>query len=298
MNRGDGTMRVIIHAGAHHTDDDRILKCLLRNKEDFSRRGIAVPGPGKYRSLLKESFNAMEVAEPAAGARDVLIDAILDEENAERLILSNAHFFGSQRFAVVDGLLYPLAEMRMAQLCRLFQPDQVEMAIALRNPATFLPAVLGRASAEKVSDTLRGLDPRQLRWSDMLIRLRAALPDLPLTVWCNEDTPLLWAEIIRDLAGLPAGEKIVGGFDLLGELMSAEGMQRFRAYLKQHPTMTDIQKRRVIAAFLGKFGLEDALEEELDLPGWTDALVDEMTDLYDEDILRIQQIPGLRLLTP
>ena len=62
-------------------------------------------------------------------------------------------------------------------------------------------------------------------------------------------------------------------------------MQRFAAYLKSHPDMTEIQKRRVISAFLDKFALEEEIEDELDLAGWTKDLMDDMTDAYDEDML-------------
>lgn len=291
-------MRIIVHTGAHHTDEDRLLKCLLRNQEDFAERGIAVPGPGKYRSLLKESFNAMEASQASGQSRDVLIDAILDEAQADRMILSNAHFFGSQRFSMAEGKFYPLAVQRMQQLTQLFKGDSVEMAIGLRNPASFLPAVLDRVGVAKRDEILAALDPYRLRWSDMLVSLRAALPDMPILLWCNEDTPLIWAQIIRELAGLPSGQKIIGGFDLLGEIMSKDGMRRFRAYLKEHPNMSELQKRRVIAAFLDKFAIEEELEEELDLPGWTVELVEEMTVLYDDDMLRIQQIPGVQIISP
>ncbi|MFK7754569.1 MAG: hypothetical protein AB8B51_18725 [Sedimentitalea sp.] len=291
-------MRVIVHPGAHHTDDDRLLKCLLRNTSDFANRGVAVPGPSTYRTLLKQSFLAMENADASPQARDVLVDAILDDATADRLILSNSHFFGSGRYALVEGELYPYAAQRMQQFTQLFDSDQVELFIGLRNPASFLPALLRKASAEKLNHVLGGRDPRDLRWSEMLGLVRAALPDLPITVWCNEDTPLIWAQIIRDMAGLEVDQKIVGGFDLLSDLMSKDGMKRFRAYLKDHPTMTETQKRRVIAAFLDKFALENALEEELDLPGWTEPLVNEMSDIYDHDLMVIQQMPGVRVIEP
>ena len=80
--------------------------------------------------------------------------------------------------------------------------------------------------------------------------------------------------------------------------MSKEGMQRFAAYLKSHPDMTEIQKRRVISAFLDKFALEEEIEDELDLAGWTKDLMDDMTDGYDEDILEFQRIPGVTLIAP
>ena len=79
--------------------------------------------------------------------------------------------------------------------------------------------------------------------------------------------------------------------------MSKEGMQRFAAYLKSHPDMTEIQKRRVISAFLDKFALEE-IEEELDLAGWTEDLMDDMMDVYDEDMLEVQRIPGVTLIAP
>jgi hypothetical protein len=40
-------------------------------------------------------------------------------------------------------------------------------------------------------------------------------------------------------------------------------MQRFAAYLKSHPEMTEIQKRRVISTFLDKFALEEKYRKSL-----------------------------------
>jgi hypothetical protein len=100
------------------------------------------------------------------------------------------------------------------------------------------------------------------------------------------------------MAGLDPEEQIAGGFDLLATIMSKEGMTRFREYLKKHGTMSEMQTRRVIAAFLDKFALEDEIEEELDIPGWTTELVDEMTDMYDEDVHTIERIPGVQFISP
>ena len=54
----------------------------------------------------------------------------------------------------------------------------------------------------------------------------------------------------------------------------------------------------MIAAFLDKYVIDDALEEELDMPSWTEELVEEMTEIYDEDVARIQEIPGVRVILP
>lgn len=272
------------------------MKCLLRNKGDFARRGVAVPGPSQYRRLMRDTLNALRGYHPSPEARDILMDEILDGEEPERLILSNANFFGAPRACVRNGVLYPAAGERLQKFAQLFPNDKIEMFMALRNPATFLPAVFDRSPKEEMGDFLGNVDPRKILWSTSLAHLRQAAPSVQFTVWCNEDAPLIWAQIIREMANLPSGEKITGGFDLLSGIMSREGMLRFRAYLKSHPVMTEQQKRRVIAAFLDKFALEEEIEEELDLPGWTETLVDEMTEVYDADMYNLQNMPGVRMI--
>jgi hypothetical protein len=121
---------------------------------------------------------------------------------------------------------------------------------------------------------------------------------MPITVWCNEDTPLIWAQIVREMGGLDPTTAFEGEFSLLAEIMTASGMRRFESYLASHPGMTEIQKRRVIAAFLDKFVKEDAIEEELDTPGWTEQIVERLTEIYDEDIFEIQRVPGVNMITP
>lgn len=291
-------MQLVLHAGAHFTEEDRLLRCLLRNTDDFSKRGIAVPGPGKYRALLKETMAALQEAPPSPDARDILLDLILDDETADRVILSHMFLFGPPRASVHEGLIYEAAPARMAQLAQLFEHDEIELFLALRNPATFLPALFGKAPQDDMASFLRGANPFAIKWSDTLNAIRAAAPTVKITAWCFEDMPLIWAQIIREMGGLEHGEKIVGGFDLLADIMSAEGMKRFRAYLKDHPTMTEMQKRRVISAFLDKFAIEDAIEEELNAPGWSEDDIEMMTDLYEEDMDVVARIPGVTFIAP
>lgn len=291
-------MQIILYSGAHQTSEYRLTKCLLRNADLFRSRGVAVPGPGKYRDLLSSSCRALGDGYPSPGARDVLIDVILDDEACDRMILSQPGLFSAANYAVQDGKIYQHAGLRVAQMQRLFEHDQIELFMGIRNPATFLPAILGQAPENLVRKTLAATDPMQLRWSDTISDIREMAPQVPITLWCYEDAPLIWAQIIREIAGLEHGEKISGGFDLLSAIMSNDGMKRFRAYLHEHQGMTEMQKRRVIAAFLDKFGLDEVLDEELNLPGWTEDLVDAMTDHYDEDVYTMQRMPGVTFIDP
>jgi len=292
------TMKLVLHVGTHFTEEDRMIKCLLRNADDFAKKGVSVPGHSRYRGILRETLNAMVNSQPSEMARDVLLDAILDDTQAERVILSDANFFRTPKTAFQEGMLYPAAPVRMMRIAQVFEGDEAEIFMAIRNPATLLPILTAKSDAKDPAAFWGGRDPRDVRWSEMVGLLRESVPDMPITIWCNEDTPLLWAHIIRQMVGLEDSEKIIGGFDLLSSIMTAEGMKRFRSYLKDHPVMSEHQKRRAIAAFLDKYAMEAEVEEELDMPGWTDELVDEMSEIYDEDVARIAQMPGVRVLMP
>ena len=292
------TMEIVYHIGANCTDDDRLLKTLLKNTDAFSKQGIAVPGPSRYRAVIRETIQELDGGTPASDTRNVLLDTILDDVQADRLVMSNWGFICVPARIFEGGQFYHLAEGKVTGLRRLFPDDAVELHMGLRNPATFIPAVHAKQGKLDFASFMNGVDPLKLRWSDLIARIRTAVPDVPLTVWCNEDTPLIWSQIIRELSGVDPMTRIVGGFDLLQSLLSDEGMTRFKAYLTSHPPQTEMQKRRIIAAFLEKFGKSDAIEQEIDLPGWTQEMIEEMTAAYDADVRLIGRMEGVTLLTP
>ncbi len=293
-------MQIVLHAGVHRTDEGRLAKSLLKNAKQFGEQGVAVPPVGRYRRLLRDATKKVAAAAaPAANAREVMLDALLEgDERPDRLILSSSTLLANAKTALQRGVYYSRAAERLEAVGQLFAGDQMELFLAVRNPATFLPALYGDAPPSTFVDFLDGADPRSLRWTEMISRIRMALPDVPVTVWCNEDTPLIWGQILREMGQIFPGVRISGSFDLLIEIMSKEGMRRFRRYLKDHPGMTEMQKRRVMVAFLDKFALEEEIEEELDLPGWTEELVDELTDIYEEDCFQLSRIPGVSVIAP
>lgn len=293
-------MKLILHAGAHCTDDDRIVKALLRNAGPFLADGTAVPGPSRYRRLITNTIKAMNTRAPAPDARDVLLDTILDDdhEKVKRLILSHESLFGQSAYAAKGTRFYQGAELKLDRLVQLFEGDEVELFFALRDPASFLPASYTRSGGLMFAEFARSLDLGNLRWSELLLRLRSALPEVPITVWCNEDSPLIFGEILKRMAGLPVDAKINGSFDLLMQIMTREGMQRFREFLKQHPTMPEPQRRKAMVAFLEKYADDEEVEEELDLPGWSEDLMERLTEMYDEDVEVISTIPGVTLIDP
>jgi len=291
-------MQVVFHIGAHSTDEDRLLKCLLKNKDVLRSQGVVVPGPSRFRKLIRETLAALGGEPPKRDTQDALVDAIIDEDEATRLVLSGEHMICVPTRIFHGGEFYALAGKKVQALAGLFPATEVEFHIGLRNPATFIPAVFDRSNNVSYENFMNGIEPPDLRWSDVLKRIKAAVPNATLTVWANEDTPLIWAEIIRELAGVDPMVELSGTDDLLAEIMTRNGFKRFQSYLENHPPQNEIQKRRVIAAFLSKFAVAEKIEQELDIPGWTEDYVDQLTDLYEEDLDEVQRMHGVNFIAP
>ena len=291
-------MQIALHAGAHATDEDRLITCLRRNHARMARSGVGVPPPSSYRKLLRDILNTAQGSGLAADARDMVLDAIGDTGGMDRLLLSNQGFFGTQKMAVSGSVLYPAAEARLGLLQQVFAGDQIELFLGLRNPAMFLPALLEGTSFATVEALLRDGDPEELRWSHLLERIRNTFPDMPVTVWCNEDTPLIWGQILREMTGTGTSVQIEGEHALLSEIMTRPGFERFEAYLAKRPDLTRTQTQRVIAAFLDKYADEEAIEVELDVPGWTAGIIDRLTEIYDADLEVLRRQDGVRVIAP
>jgi hypothetical protein len=91
---------------------------------------------------------------------------------------------------------------------------------------------------------------------------------------------------------------VVSGYDLLGDILRPDGMKRFETYMAGKPNLSVSQRRRVIEVFLEKFARDEVIEEELDVSDWSQDLVAEMTETYDEDVAAIAHIPGVQMIAP
>lgn len=292
-------MQITFHIGANGTDADMLVKSLVRNGPALLDTGVRIPGPGKYRRLLRETIQTLAGDAPPPGTRDAVLGAILDGDlSAERLVMSNSAYICLPIRVFETAAFYGLVAMKIRALTLLFPDDTLDLHFALRNPATFIPAIWDQVRNRSFDQFMAGFDPRALRWMDVIERIRATAPRAGLTVWCNEDTPLIWGDILRRMTGVPDTQRIEGEFDLLASIMSGDGLKRFERYRETHPPQSALQTRRVIAAFLDKYALHDEVVEDIDLPGWDAALVDDLTRSYEAEVARIARMPGVTFLEP
>lgn len=290
-------MRIVYHLGAHCTDEERLLRCLLKNRGALAAEGIIVPGPARYRTMLRDTAVTLKGEAATSDTQSLVLDQIMDEDGAERLILSWDSFLSYPQW-VLRGGLYPAAAERLRSFRQIFPDSETEFHLAIRNPATFLPALFQKQRGKTYEEFIEGIDPLRLRWSDMIAAILAMNPGVPLTLWCDEDTPLIWPEVLKRVSGHSDALVLEDSDDLLATIMSPDGMARMRAYLASHPPPNEMQRRRVVSAFLDKFALPEQIEMELEMPGWTEDLVAEMTTGYERDVVRIARMPGVTFIAP
>ncbi|WP_103333230.1 hypothetical protein [Pseudotabrizicola formosa] len=289
-------MRIVYHLGAHCTDDERLVRCLLKNRQVLGEQGIVVPGPARYRTLLRDTAMTLKGQPASRDTQALVLDQIMDEDRADRLILSWENFLSFPQW-VLKNRLYPAAAERVSAFTQIFPDIEAEFHLAIRNPATFLPDLFAKQRDKSFDQFMSDIDPADIRWSDVIADMLSASPDVPFTVWCDEDTPLIWPEVLQAVSGHAAGTVLTDTNELLGTIMSPEGLTRMTAYMQSHPAQTTVQRRRIVSAFLDKFALPERVEMEVELPGWTQDTVARLTEGYYQDVARIRALPGVTLLS-
>jgi hypothetical protein len=290
-------MQIAFHIGAHCTDEDQLVKSLVKNAQIFTEHGVSVPGPSRYRQLLTDVSVKLAGKPASLETQDMVLEQVLDGSDPDRLVFSFDNFISGPRRVLEDGMLYPAAPEKTRVLHNLFPDHEIEFFLAVRDPATFVPAFLKKYSDLDRGEIMSKLNPQGMIWSDVIRDIREENPDCPVTIWCNEDTPLIWPEVMHEITAIDMRVLFKGGLDIIAQIMKREGVKRLRAYMAENQPTSEIQRRRILAAFLDKYAIEDAVEEEIDLPGWTAELVEELSASYEDDMLELARIPGVTMIT-
>lgn len=282
-------MQVAFHLGAPCSGQDALYASLQRSREILASHSVAIADPDEPSRAAGTPVTEGRVLRRfrEEGVRRVLVC-----ENCSQELPG----FSSQPLG--DGLLYPLAGPQAEMLAMLFPEDvEIEFHVAVRSPATLLPTLI--CQGDPAATALAG-DPGAmagLSWADVIRRLRQAAPRALVVVWCDEDMPLIWPEVVERVAGI-SGTGDSGFLDRLSQLLTEDGLERLRLYLSSHPPRDAEQRRMIVSSFLTRFGRPEAIEMELDLPGWTPESVAAISDAYDADVERIAAMENVELIQP
>jgi hypothetical protein len=290
-------MEIVYHLGVHLTDEERVPRTLLKNRAVLARERIVVPWPRQYRYIFRDLMNRLGGKKANREMQDLILDGLTTMDDPKRVVFCNENFFCLRPQALGPDQFYPMAGERARRLRYIFPENEVSFFLAVRNPATFVPALYEAVQPSEYESFIGATDPARLAWSEMIARIRESVPDSRITVWCNEDLPVLWPEVLRAVTGHGPDTRLSNLGEFWGQLMVPEGLKRMQSYFADHPPASDERRRRAVAAFLEKFGRPDKIEMEIDLPGWTEEVVEAMTLAYEADLAAIARTPSVTLLT-
>jgi hypothetical protein len=291
-------MDIAIHLGAHLTDDGRLRSCLEKNRATLAREGIEVPDTGRFRTPILDAVKTHSSDGISADAGAILLDSIVSQDTTERLVMSSTRFLSPLPSAVRRAQFCAMAEARVAGLRALFADHHVSFYMAIRNPASFLPALIESVNAEQAAVIKGDLEPTNLRWSDLVRTIRTQFPEAPVTIWCDEDTPFIWEDVLRVVSGHQDTTTLSHVYDWFDTVMVDGGAAKLAAYMDNAPPMDRNQRQRVIAAFLDKFCDESKIDVDVSTIDWGEEMVDLLSELYDNDVEALGAMDGVTLLQP
>ena len=289
-------MQIVYHVGAHGSDQAKLIRTLLRNRGGLLKYGTEIPAPNRYIGLFGEAIGSLNGGEASPEMQEILLDMLIDNEDAKRLVLSQSMFLGTPQRALSKTGLYPLSPRRLRGLSNLFPDSVVEFHLGVVHPATQVAQLVARNKGDYHA-TINGADPRQLRWAPSVRAMLEAVPDREFVVWAQEDLPFTWPEVLRRMAGVGPEVPLVGEDAVLADLLTPEILHDLQANIDATPDLSIRGRRNLVEQALAAGGTVAAMESDVALPGWTQDLIDELSEIYAEDLAEVAAISGVEFIS-
>ena len=291
-------MQLVIHAGFAFTDEGRLFQSLHANKRGLTRHGATVLRPRRFWRNFAPVLQTLWTESPTSELQTQLQQLLTIEADTTRMILSSDSFLGVKPVAIHDGQFYPFAGQRLASLDRVLGDTEIEVFLSLLNPGVFIPKVLRSLTDSQCQNIFNNTDLSCLSWLSVIEDIRDLAPNVKLTLWSNEDTPLIWGDILRAMGGLPDGVPLNDEYGLLNSLLNPTGQRVALSLAEQKPVLEREIFQSELMRLLQDYSEPGKLEEEIDLPGWSDEVLSAFSELYEQDLFQIRNMPDIRFLTP
>ncbi len=289
-------MQIVYHVGAHGSDQTKLVRTLLRNREGLLRHGVEIPAPNRYFGVFGEAITSLNGGEASVEMQQILLDMLVDHEDSQRLVLSQSMFLGTPQRALSKTGLYPLSPRRLRGLSNLFPDSVVEFHLAVVHPATQVAQLVARNKGD-YDGIVNGADPRNLRWAPAVRAMLEAVPDREFVIWAQEDLPFTWPEVLRRIAGVGTEVPLIGEDTVLAELLSPDILHELQAHLLANPALTIRARRDLVEQALAAGSMATAMETDIALPGWSQDLIDELSDIYAADLAELAAISGVEFIS-
>lgn len=290
-------MKAVFHLGANGTDLGAMANSLSANQSMLARHGVEFVPHDRCDEIFQRAQLALKGGRATPEMEQMILDAILDLDAPERIVFSHQNLLGlPNRMLSANGLYYA-ADERISALQNLLPGCEAEFAIALMNPASLVAYARKRQPQISYDQMMHAVDPTALRWPDAIKRILRAAHGKRLIVWCHEDTPLIWTEVMRSMTRIPDEVHFANQLEIAATLLPPDALREARLQIRRTGTgITVAQRRAIVEAALVAHGRADQMQADLDLPGWTQDLVDQITRQYYADVADIAALPGVEFI--
>jgi hypothetical protein len=199
-----------VHIGAHKTATTHLQDTLEAIRPILAQRGLDAIDHRAFRRA-GQKFVSLRNWRVWAGGRFLrqAFLACLEPLRAgpDRLILSEENFLGFPRSAVAERP-YRSAPLRLRALAAVGATAPLHLFLTIRRMDSFLPSAYAQVLRDhppkaRLAGLTRRWSEAPPRWTDIVRRIRQAVPGAALTVWRYEDYPAHRGEILDALCGTP-----------------------------------------------------------------------------------------------
>lgn len=294
MTTAPARRRLVFLVGAHKTASSHLQQSLLDAEAALAPHDIALVPPRTVRAdLTPVSALVRDGISPEIGHGAGAAFLPLHAGDAGTVILMDENILGStdRKMLMRKTRLYPWAHHRLGRIIALFPGHDIEIGLAVRSPATFLPSCwsesLHHGPYEPFRQFIKGVDPLALSWSALADRLHEASPHARMIVWRYEDYPALFPQLTTRLLGPAASAQVTPVDRVMRPGLSAEAAD----WLARE---TSPDKDAVLTA-RKRFPKRDAASG---LDPWKPAEHAAMTNAYTADLADLASRPHVELITP
>ncbi|WP_417268826.1 hypothetical protein [Celeribacter sp.] len=293
-------MKVHLHIGVHFTNTTRLLKAVRKNERVYRRHDVIVPPVTAYRAQIDDMVQRLNGQPAAPEDSEAFLETLTaGQTDASGLIMIDERWSGPLEQAFEERMLYASIADRVRRVANVFSGSDVRLSMSIINPATFVGSLLdkGRAAGQANWFT-KHVPAHEVSWLPCIDRIQEALPDVPITLWTEEDAPLVWVRILRHLGDLGDDVTMRSPLSAVRSMLSHEGSERLYAYAQKFPPTTTEAFERIALAFLDKYEQVDIVGPAEGIPGWDEDDLEEITAGYDEDIAALSKRDGITVIQP
>ncbi|MFK7851602.1 MAG: hypothetical protein AB8D78_11555 [Akkermansiaceae bacterium] len=193
--------KICLHLGVHKTASTHLQQTLnnQENRAVLNDASIQFYGPETLRprkvvSLVYSLSSTGENFVKTDNYKKLVekVGALLAQNNAEKIVLSDENLVGSCAEVLTAGVIYPNFEQRLKILAKLFEHNDIEISVCIREMSSYLvsaycEALRGTRKIFPFQKYVQKLEPNTCKWIGYLEMIRSIFPNAKINIWNFED---------------------------------------------------------------------------------------------------------------